>query len=59
MNTYIIPTFYSNEVSETLGRFYVSYNDKSMGGYFFETVEEALNFYAAKLSETNPVRWVA
>ena len=59
MDTYIIPTFYSNEVPETLGKFYVSYNDQPMGGHFFETVEEALDFYAAKLSETNPIRWVA
>ena len=34
--TYILPTMYSAEVSNTLGKFYVSsFDDKPMGGQFF------------------------
>lgn len=59
LDTYIIPTMYSEEVPATVGRFYVSYNEKPMGGQFFGTVKEALDFYAQKLKETKPIRWVA
>jgi hypothetical protein len=59
LDTYIIPTMYSDEIPTTLGKFYVSYNDKPMGGQFFDTVKEALDFYAEKLEETKPIRWVA
>ena len=40
LDTYIIPTMYSEEVPNTLGKFYVSFNDKPMGGQFFETATE-------------------
>jgi hypothetical protein len=59
LDTYIIPTMYSEEIPPTVGKFYVSYNDKPMGGQFFETAKEALDFYAQKLKETKPIRWVA
>ncbi|HVU57680.1 MAG TPA: hypothetical protein VHD83_21610 [Puia sp.] len=55
--TYIVPVFYSSEVPETLGKFYVSYNDLPMGGRFFETVIDALSFYAEKLTEIKPTKW--
>lgn len=57
LNTYIIPTMYSEEVPKTLGKFYVSFNDKPMGGQFFETVKEGLDFYADKLKEKKPIQW--
>jgi len=57
LDTYIVPTMYSEEVLETSGRFYVSYNNKPMGGQFFETVKEALDFYAERLKQTKPIRW--
>jgi hypothetical protein len=57
LDTYIIPTMYSDEVPNTLGKFYVSFNDKPMSGQFFETVKEALDFYADKLNETKPIKW--
>ncbi len=57
LDTYIIPTKYSNEVPNTLGKFYVSFNDKPMGGQFFETAKEGLDFYADKLKETKPTKW--
>lgn len=57
-STYIVPVFYSDEVPVTVGKFYVSYNDKPMGGQFFETADEALDFYAARLREIKPIRWV-
>lgn len=41
---YIIPTICSNEIPDTLGKFYVSYNEKPVGGRFFETAKEALDF---------------
>lgn len=55
---YIIPVMYSIEVPKTLGKFYVSYNDKSNGRQFFKTVKEALDFYADKLKEIKPIKWV-
>ena len=58
LDTYIVPTMYSNEIPNTLGKFYVSYNDKPMGGQFFETAKEGLDFYAEKLKEANPIKWV-
>lgn len=58
LNTYIIPAMYSEEIPTTVGKFYVSYNDKPMGGKYFETVKEALDFYAQKLREIKPIRWV-
>jgi hypothetical protein len=57
LDIYIIPTMYSKEVSESLGKFYVSYNDKPLGGKFFEKVTDALDFYAEKLTEINPTKW--
>lgn len=57
LDTYIIPTMYSDEVPNTLGKFYVSFNDKPKGGQFFETVKEGLDFYADKLNETKPIKW--
>jgi hypothetical protein len=33
--------------------FYVSYNDRPMGGRFFETAIDALGFYAEKLTKLN------
>ncbi|HRH48817.1 MAG TPA: hypothetical protein PLP23_08695 [Panacibacter sp.] len=59
LDTYIVPTMYSEEVPKTLGKFYVSYNDKPVGGQFFETAKEALDFYAERLKQTKPFRWVA
>jgi hypothetical protein len=59
LDTYIIPTMYSDEIPTTVGKFYVSYNDKPMGGQFFETAKEALDFYAQKLKEIKPIRLVA
>ena len=58
LDTYIVPTMYSNEIPNTLGKFYVSYNDKPVGGQFFETAKEALDFYAEKLREAKPIKWV-
>lgn len=54
--TYIIPTMYSDEIPNTLGKFYVSFNDKPMGGQFFDTAKEALDFYAEKLKELIPIK---
>ncbi len=59
LDTYIIPTTYSDETPNTPGKFYVSYNDKPMGGQFFETAKDGLDFYADKLNETGPVKWVS
>ena len=59
LDTYIIPTMYSDEIPTTLGKFYVSYNDKPMGGQFFETAKEGLDFYAEKLKEVKPIKWGA
>jgi len=58
LNTYIVPTIYSDEIPDTLGKFYVSYNDKPIGGQFFETAKEGLDFYAAKLKEAKPIKWI-
>ncbi len=58
LDTYIVPTMYSDEIPHTLGKFYVSYNDKPMGGHFFETAKEGLDFYAEKLKEVKPIKWV-
>lgn len=58
LETYITPVMYSDEVPKTVGKFYVSYNDTPMGGQFFETVKEALDFYAEKLKATKPVKWL-
>lgn len=55
---YIIPTMYSNEIPKSLGKFYVSYNDKPMGGEFFETAREAVDFFADKLKDKKPYRWL-
>lgn len=57
LSTYIIPLFYSQEIPESLGKFYVSYNEKPQGGRFFSFLDEALDFYAEKLKETKPVHW--
>jgi hypothetical protein len=57
LDTYIIPTMYSDEIPGTLGKFYVSFNEKPMGGQFFETATEALDFYADKLKGTKPTKW--
>lgn len=57
LDTYIIPTMYSDEVPDTLGKFYVSFNDQPMGGQFFGTAKEGLDFYAKKLNETKPIKW--
>jgi len=59
LDTYIVPTMYSNETPNTLGKFYVSYNDKPLGGQFFETAKEGLDFYAEKLKEAKPIKWSA
>lgn len=59
LDTYIIPTMYSEEIPTTFGKFYISYNDQPMSGQFFDTAGEALDFYAQKLKETKPIRWVA
>ncbi len=50
---------YSDEIETKKGKFYVSYNNKPMSGEFFDTVKEALDFYAKKLKTTKPIRWVA
>ena len=56
---HIIPTIYSEAVPKTSGKFYVSFNNnKPMVGQFFETAKEALDFYAVKLDEVKPVRWL-
>jgi hypothetical protein len=57
LDTYIIPTTYSDKIPNTLGKFYVSYNEKPMGGQFFETAKEGLDFYAGKLKEKKPIQW--
>lgn len=54
----IIPTRYSEEIPESSGKYYVSFNDSPMGGQFFEEVKDALDFYADKLKETHPTKWV-
>lgn len=57
LDNYIVPTMYSEEIPNSLGKFYVSYNDKPMGGQFFERAKEALDFYADKLKEKKPIQW--
>jgi len=59
LGIHIVPTMYSKEVPEILGKFYVSYNDQPMGGRFFNSAKQALDFYAKKLDEIKPIRWVA
>jgi hypothetical protein len=56
---YIVPTMYSDEIPNPLGKFYVSYNDNPMGGHFFETAKEGLDFYSKKLQEIKPLKWGA
>lgn len=58
LDIYIIPTVYSKEIKEGVGKFYVSYNEKPMGGQFFDNVKDALDFYVEKLKETSPIKWV-
>lgn len=58
LDYYIIPVMYSEEVPETLGKFYVSYHWETKDGKFFDSVKEALDFYAEKLKENKPTRWV-
>lgn len=48
---------YSDDVPKALGKFYVSFNDKPMGGQFFATAKEGLDFYADKLKEKKPIQW--
>jgi hypothetical protein len=55
---YIVPTFYAEGVSEASGKYYVSYMDEPAVGKYFETAEQALDFYAEKLNETKAIRWV-
>jgi hypothetical protein len=57
LNTFIIPAMYSDEIPNTVGKFYVSYNEKPMGGEFFESAKDALDFYARKLNEIEPLKW--
>lgn len=57
LDTYIIPTMYSSGVPKTLGKFYVSYNDKPTGGQYFETANKGLDFYAKKLKEIEATNW--
>ncbi len=52
LNTFIIPIINYNKDSNTPGKFYVSYNDQPMGGAYFETAKEGLDFYASKLNKT-------
>lgn len=58
LDLYIIPTVYSKEIKEDSGKFYVSYNEKPMGGQFFDNVKGALDFYVEKLREKDPIKWV-
>ncbi|MBS1507048.1 MAG: hypothetical protein JSS79_10420 [Bacteroidetes bacterium] len=58
LDTYIIPTMYSKEIPKSSGKFYVSYNDKPLGGQFFNHIKDALDFYADKLREKEPTKWV-
>ncbi|HYF04257.1 MAG TPA: hypothetical protein VEC36_12820 [Patescibacteria group bacterium] len=56
LDTFIFPTFYSEETPATLGKFYVSFDDE-MSRKYFENLHEALDFYAEKLHETKPIKW--
>lgn len=58
LDLYIIPTAYSEEIKEGSGKFYVSYNEKPMGGQLFDNVKDAIDFYVEKLKETDPIKWV-
>lgn len=57
LNTYIVPTVYNDKDPLIHGKYYVSFNDKPLGGMFFETAKEALDFYAGKLKEVEPTNW--
>lgn len=57
LDIYIIPTVYSDEIPNTLGKYYVSYNEKPLGGQFFETAKDGLDFYADRLKEIKPIEW--
>jgi hypothetical protein len=52
LTVYITPT-----INTSGGNFYVSYKDESMSGRYFETVKDALDFYAEKLKEIKPTKW--
>ena len=53
----IIPTVYSKEVPATLGAFYVSYDHRPMGGSFFDTAKQAVDFLSTGLAaEKRPDR---
>ncbi len=54
---YIIPTMYSAEIPNTLGKFYVSVNEVPMSGHFFETCKEGLDFYSRKLNEVQTINY--
>lgn len=57
LDTYIIPTIYSKDFPESLGKYYVSFKDETIGGMYFETAKESVDFYANKLKETHQVKW--
>jgi hypothetical protein len=52
LSLYIIATFDRKEKD-----YYVSFSEKSMSGEFFDTLEEALDFYAEKLLHIKPIKW--
>ncbi|MEO5980023.1 MAG: hypothetical protein ABIS36_09710 [Chryseolinea sp.] len=54
LDLYIVPTMQSKEIGKDLGEFYVSFNDKRMAREVFENVNDALDFYVMKLSDTHP-----
>ncbi len=56
LDTYIVPIFHSNELPKELGNYYVSTEENKDGNYFSD-LNEALDFYASKLKEIEPIKW--
>ncbi|NRD19004.1 hypothetical protein HNV08_03010 [Winogradskyella eckloniae] len=56
LDTYIVPIFHSKEQPKELGNYYVS-TDENKDGDYFSDLNDALDFYASKLKETEPIKW--
>jgi hypothetical protein len=56
LDTYIVPILHTNELPKELGDYYVSTAENEDGNYFTD-LNKALDFYASKLKETEPIKW--
>ncbi|WGH75773.1 hypothetical protein P8625_01010 [Tenacibaculum tangerinum] len=56
LDTYIVPILHTNELPPELGDYYVSTAENEYGNYFSD-LNKALDFYASKLKETEPIKW--